>query len=148
MIDVLQTDPKEWEEISTDSINTHAQLCHLQSLYIKLQETMDGSPLQEIVEVYKEALSPPQIGELEILVKRLGEKERVHLGSIITVLRDFMMDQLTEAKWENEHSLKEYLGYTGAMSDEEDEWFENYFPDIFQLRHSFELYQWLSHHLK
>jgi hypothetical protein len=139
-IENLQMEEDEWSDVSTDSVNTHVQLCHLQSLYLKLEETMQKSPIEEVMEKYREPLSPKQEEALE---KVLGPK----LNVVFSVLRDFMTDQLTEDKWDGNASLKDYLMYTNGMEEAEEEWFDIHFPDAFELRHAYHTFQWMAKNL-
>ena len=94
----------------------------------------------------------------------LSESQLSSLGELVTqgdtrsylaipkVLQDFLTDQLTEDRWDEGASLKEYLTlYTNGFSEEEEEWwFTDLFPDeiLNFAHHAFEVYQWLLRHLK
>ena len=41
MVHTLQTSTDEWEKISTKTIDDHVRLCHLQSLFMQLEESMN-----------------------------------------------------------------------------------------------------------
>ena len=111
MLEVIQVGESEWQEISTNGINTHVLLCHIECLYLKLEETIQQSPLDDVLEKYRVPLSESQLSSLGELVTQ-GDKK---LPCIPKVLQDFLTDQLTEDRWDEGASLKEYLTYTNGF---------------------------------
>mmetsp|Transcript_31144 Transcript_31144/g.48161 ORF Transcript_31144/g.48161 Transcript_31144/m.48161 type:complete len:927 (+) Transcript_31144:47-2827(+) len=124
-----------WEEITTQTISQHVQLCHLQSFYMELEEKMYGSPLDKVEERYREFMDDAIKEEVRLNGKHLD------LTCLIPILRQFLVQQLCEVKWEVDSSLKEYLTFVSASVDlEELEWFEEYFPASLQLKHTYQFY--------
>ena len=60
-------------------------------------------------------------------------------------MREFLLSELTDKKWNAGANLKEYLGYAGQKLnvDLEVVWYEDHFPNSLQLRHCFQVYQLL-----
>lgn len=102
---------------------------------------MSGSPLDDVAHCYREAL-PNDIKEE---FRHRAQLCKEFFGAaLLPVLRDFMTDQLTTDRWSVDASLKEYLGYTGAFKEDEQEVFDEHFPDIVTLRHAHSLFQYLQ----
>jgi hypothetical protein len=98
---------------------------------------MHGSPLDNVHHKYREAL-PCELDEQ--LNKAAAE---LVLPILLPILRDFLLDQLVEGKWDENASLKEWLGYCDPEIPEAD-WYDDHFPDLLQLKHSLSTFQLLQ----
>lgn len=58
MLGVLMTPQPVWEEISCPTLCQSVRLCHLQQLFMYLEERMDGGPLANVLAKYRARLSP------------------------------------------------------------------------------------------
>jgi hypothetical protein len=134
-------DNGEWARITSRTVDDHIRLCHLQSLYMSLEEKMNGSPLDDIAMAYREPLTDDLQNEF---CHCMQSNRKFITAVVLPVLRDFMISQLGTDRWDTNASLKEYLGYTGALKDDEIDVFEDIFPDIITLRYAFSLFQYLS----
>ena len=52
VLDSLLVDPARWEEAAPPSLRQHVSLCHLQALYLAVEERMHGSPLDNVLHKY------------------------------------------------------------------------------------------------
>ena len=103
-------------------------LCHLQSLFLALEDGAAGvSVEQQVSPRYAEPL--PSELEAELSEPRLPPSE------LLPALHDLMRGQLTEASWPAEASLKMYLGFAAEQELEDAEWWP-LFPEGLQLRHA------------
>jgi hypothetical protein len=130
-------------------VNIHVFLCHLYCLYTELEKCLHKDPLTSILQKYKEALTAQQSDFLEGLFCKIPNSDvmvrrpsKMSL-SVTRVLKEFLIDQLTEDRWDDSASLKDYLIYTGQFSEDDELWFQENFLDIFELKHSFSVFQWL-----
>jgi len=135
MVDTLLVDRALWDNTTTQTINQSVRLCHLQSLYMELEEKMFGSPLEKVEEQYRQPLP-------DVLKKEIRDVHKLlDRSCLIPLLRQFLIEQLSEAKWDPVSSLKEYLSYMGSSVDlDEEEWYVAHFPAPIQLQHTYDLY--------
>uniref|UniRef100_A0A7S4JX43 Uncharacterized protein n=1 Tax=Paramoeba aestuarina TaxID=180227 RepID=A0A7S4JX43_9EUKA len=143
-INTLKIDEEEWEELSTNGVNTHVLLCHLQCLYTKLEETTQQSPLNDVLEKFKAPLSSEQTDQL---AQFMSAAPRSFLPFLISVLRDFLTDQLTEDRWDESACLSEYLSYTNRFDEKEEDLLNSLFPEGLDLSVSFETLVWMQNHM-
>ena len=123
----------EWEAVSTPTLAQQVCLCHLQSLFVALDEGAPGGSVLDAVSArYREALPP----ELEAA---LGA-DALRVGELLPVLHDLMSSQLVEARWPADASLKQYLAFSSDADLEEAEWFVQGFPEALELRHALSTY--------
>jgi len=132
----LLVDAAAWEELRTPTIASQVQLCHLQALFMALEERMHGSPFDAAVG--EEFRLPLPAEAVNVLTAGMAFYDT---DLLLPVLRDFMLENLRHCSPDLE--LKEYLEY--QHDDLIDlEWFQNYFPDSILLRHCFATFEWLS----
>jgi hypothetical protein len=108
-----------------------------------LEERMNGSPLDDVVDQYKKEVPDNLAKDL----RTAAAAGNMDLGKLLPVLRDFLTQQLTEYHpgWGLEMSLKELLEYGGSDIDEE-EWWDDHFPDDLEVQHTFYTYELLEKH--
>jgi hypothetical protein len=136
---VLMINQNIWKEITTPTITQQVQLCHLQSLYLCLEEKMKGNPLDDVISEYRQNLDETNEIELKQVLNHL------ELDLLVVVLREFLISELTEKKWSTSSNLKEYLVYAGQRIgvNLEVDWYDDYFPESLELRHCYQVYQLL-----
>ena len=123
----------EWEAVSTPTLAQQVCLCHLQSLFVALDEGAPGGSVLDAVSArYREALPPD-------LEAALGA-DALRVGELLPVLHDLMSSQLVEARWPADASLKQYLAFSSDADLEEAEWFVQGFPEALELRHALSTY--------
>ena len=141
-IESIHIDAGEWDEVATMSVNEHVRLCHLQSLFLRLEEMMTGSPLDDVRDDYRVEIEE----EMKLEARRMIENHQdFYFKIIFPCLRDFMTERMTtkqESVMEPSLPLKEYLEY--HISDEDFDAYEELFVDIFALKHAFSLFQFLN----
>ena len=138
IVNTLMINNDIWSKITTQAISQQVQLCHLQSFYMELEEKMNGSPLDNVEKAYREFMDEKTKRDVRNSIKHLD------LTILLPVLRQFLVEQLTETKWEIDASLKEYLTFVSSGMDlDELIWYENYFPESLQLQHAYQLYYYL-----
>jgi hypothetical protein len=126
-----------WDAVSTQTINHHVRLCHLQSLFLSLEEKMHGSALDGVFTKYRERL--PQ----DLLEALLSGLAQLDLPLLLPILRDFVAQELVKDTWSADESLKTYLEFSSEVPLDELEWFQVSFPVSIQLRHALHTYQTL-----
>ncbi|KAL1512226.1 hypothetical protein AB1Y20_005488 [Prymnesium parvum] len=132
---VLLLSPELWQSASTPGIEQHVRLCHLQSLFIALEEGTSDA-FENVHPKYKEQIP----GMLE---ERLKKDVRLRRSMLLPVLHEFITSQLVEGSWPTDANLKQYLTFTDP--DLEDEaWYTDAFPDELTLCHAVALHQILS----
>ena len=125
-----------WEAAATPTIERQVCLCHLQSLFLALEDGAAGvSVEQQVSPRYAEPL-PAEL-EAELSEPRLPPSE------LLPALHDLMRGQLTEASWPAEASLKQYLGFAAEQELEDAEWWP-LFPEGLQLRHALATFRHLK----
>lgn len=92
VLKTLLIDSAAWEDVSTVSVRTQARLCHLQSLFLALEEKAHGSALDGVLLMYREPLPPELRGALKVAIASFD------LAVLVPVVRDFMTDQLTKVR--------------------------------------------------
>jgi hypothetical protein len=138
VLESLLVDPQVWAEMTTHTITQQVMLCHIQSLFMSLEEKMFGNPLDGVAQSYRENLSDQLLNDLRKSAKHLN------LTELIPVMRDFMIQQLCETKWPTDANLKEYLTYVATdVLIEEQDWYEH-FPEALQLQHTYQTFTFLS----
>ena len=96
---------------------------------------MFGNPLEKVESSYREPLTPSLRQEIR------GVHKHFDRTCLLPLLRQFMIEQLCETKWDATSSLKEYLTYMASNVDlDEEEWYTTHFPPTIQLRHTYEFY--------
>ena len=139
ILQVLMFDPVEWNYISTKTINQTVCLCHLQSLYLALEEQMHGSALDKTCEQYKVKLTVQESNYT------LDAAKKLKVEVLVPILRDFITTQLHTTQWSPEASLKEYLTFVESGEDLQTcKWYEDHFPSDLRLKHSYYLYEIFS----
>jgi hypothetical protein len=131
---------EEWSSCSTITIDEQIQLCQLQALYIYLEEKSNGSLFDDVSSVYRVPLSESHIEKFQICV---AQQREFFLVIILGVLRDFIIEYLTEVRYDTNESLKIFLE-NKFDNDEEYNLFNEFFPDIVNVGHAFSLFQFLS----
>ena len=141
-IETIHIDAQEWDEVATMSVNEHVRMCHLQCLFLRLEEMMTGSPLDDVKDAYREPIDEKMKDE----VRRNVEKHQdFYFKVVFPSLRDFMVQRMTakeESVMEPSLPLKEYLEY--HISDEDYDAYDDLFVDTFSLKHAFSLFQYLN----
>ena len=126
-INVLLLSHESWEQASTHGVEQHVLSCHLQSLFVALEE---GTPdaLENIHPKYRDPL-PTAIEE------RLKVDVRIRRSVLLPVLHEFMTSQLVTGSWPADANLKQYLTFTDP--DLEDaSWYVDAFPEELFLSHA------------
>jgi hypothetical protein len=136
----LQMDEADWMEASTPTVNEHIRLCHLSNVFMRLQEQMTGSPLDDIPDEYRLELEESHKEELRKAIESDQEK---FLGIVLPNLHGFLTNRLVGERWDAELPLKDLLSYVIADNDDAD-WYDDNFPEVFSLKHSVSLFQYLS----
>ena len=132
---VLLLSPAAWKQASTHGVEQHVLLCHLQSLFVALEE---GTPdaLENVHPKYREPLPAA-------LEERLRTDVRLRRSVLLPVLYEFMTSQLVEGSWPVDANLKQYLTFTDPDLDEA-EWYGDAFPDDLMLCHAYTLHAVLA----
>ena len=134
---VLMVPAAEWEAATTKTITQHVCLCHLVSVYMQLGEMLNGDPLDEVCQQYRQPLSPELLAHFRLLGANLDR------DMLLPVLRDLMISQLCTSQWPPQSSLKEYLLAFADTDLDSLEWFEIAFPDHAHLSHAMAVYGFL-----
>lgn len=137
-LNVLHIPKETWDSVSTPSISQHVMLCHLQSLFMSLEEKIFGSPLDNIHSKYRAKLP------LAMDAKLRRSLSKFDLKILLPVMRDFMIEQLTSGNWDEKAKLKEYLTYGTEIDLGELEWYNTHFPEDLTLEHSLSAFQLFS----
>jgi hypothetical protein len=125
--EALLVSAEAWEELRTPSIERHVRLCHLQSLFMALEEGSPSGALERVSLRYREPLT----AELEAAL----DDARLRPATLLPILNDLMLTQLAEGTWPADAQLKMYLSYADAdLADAE--WYEAAFPYALELRHT------------
>ena len=141
-IETLHIEAKEWDEVATMSVNEHVRMCHLQCLFLRLEEMMTGSPLDDVKDDYREPINEKMKDELR---RNVEAHQDFYFKVLFPSLRDFMVQRMTskeESVMEPSLPLKEYLEY--HISDEDYDAYDDLFVDIFSLQHAFSLFEFLN----
>ena len=104
------------------------RLCHLQSLFMALEEGSPGGALERVSPRYREPLT----AELE---EALGDA-RLRPATLLPILNDLMLTQLAEGTWPADAQLKMYVTFATEQDLEEEAWFVDAFPEALELRHT------------
>jgi hypothetical protein len=138
ILENLKINPLNWENCSTKTINQNVQLCHLQSLYLSLEEQMKGSSLDGVLMCYRTPLSDDLSAHLRSISHALD------LPVLIPIIRDFLTNQLTVDVCKPADNLKTFLTYTSSGEDLVDfEWYNEFFPSSLSVQHTYHLYYFL-----
>ena len=98
-----------------------------------LEQQNGGSAVQNVADIYKEALPSDLADRLRALVATID-------GPVLTsVLHDLMVNQLGQSTYSSQASLKEYLEYTTETVLDELDWFRQ-LPDELCLAHTHAVY--------
>src|SRR3990167_9817738 len=139
IINTLLISQDIWYEITTTTITQQVRLQNIQCLFMFLEEQMKGNPLDQVAPIYKEPLSSSHINELRSVSKFL------QVNVLLSMLRDLMIQQLSESKWPATDNLKQYLTYLNTSIDiEEATWFHEHFPESLTLAQAYNTFQYLS----
>eukprot|EP00009_Paramoeba_aestuarina_P016333 CAMPEP_0201543780 /NCGR_PEP_ID=MMETSP0161_2-20130828/72793_1 /ASSEMBLY_ACC=CAM_ASM_000251 /TAXON_ID=180227 /ORGANISM="Neoparamoeba aestuarina, Strain SoJaBio B1-5/56/2" /LENGTH=1750 /DNA_ID=CAMNT_0047951613 /DNA_START=65 /DNA_END=5317 /DNA_ORIENTATION=- len=139
-LETLQMDKDEWEEASTASVNEHICLCHLSNLFMRLQEQMSGSPLDDIPDEYRLEMDESQKEEFRRVIEVDQEK---FMEIVMPNLHNFLTNRLVGERWDAELPLKDLLSYVIADNDDAD-WYDDNFPECLALKNSIALFKFLS----
>ena len=134
-ISVLLLSDDAWGLASTHSVEQHVLLCHLQCLFVALEE---GTPdaLENVHPKYKEPL-PPGLDE------RLGADVQLRRAVLMPVLHEFVTTQLVDGSWPADANLKQYLTFTDPDLEDAD-WYVDAFPEELTLCHAVALHAALT----
>ena len=138
ILNTLLIDPAIWSEITTQTISQSVRICHLQSLFLNLEEKMSGNPVDNIAQRYREELVASQEDNLKRAAKHLD------LTILLPIFRNFIISQLTDPNWEPNENLKEYLTYAAGDFDLDSAPWYDHFPDTLTLAHAYRIYLLLS----
>eukprot|EP00051_Salpingoeca_urceolata_P005021 m.69664 g.69664 ORF g.69664 m.69664 type:complete len:792 (-) comp14008_c0_seq1:251-2626(-) len=133
VLSTLLVSKETWEDCTTASVRQLTRLKHLQGLFIALEEHTNGSLLDGVLTKYREALTVEQAADVRVV------RDRNDTQGLVTVLRDFLTDQLTDGKWQEDEDLAEYLGYSTEVDLDD---LLDQLPEL-HLSHAFALYQLL-----
>jgi hypothetical protein len=125
---------EQWGAASTPTIDREVRLCHLQALFMAMEEGNEGGAGGVHVK-YTEPL-----GESVHLDESLRREERRE--ALTAALHDLLATQLQEGNWGAHERLRDFLGFA-APELEEEEWFVRDFPHGAELRHAVAVYKWL-----
>lgn len=137
MVNSLLLDKDEWSMVSSKTIDSRVRLCHVQALFLHLEELMHGSPLDNVHENYRVPATPELADALS------QSASQMDLSILIVILRDFLIERLINTNLSPDAHLKEYLGYCDADLPYLD-WYDGYFPELLQLKHTLHTFQILS----
>ena len=132
---VLLLSDEAWKQASTHGVEQHVHLCHLQSLFVALEE---GTPdaLERVHPRYRQPLPSVLEAQLRIDV-------RLRRSVLLPVLHEFITTQLVDGSWPADANLKQYLTFTDP--DLEDAaWYVDAFPEALSLCHALALHAMLA----
>jgi len=140
-LETLQMDVRDWEgeEGSIPTVDEQIRLCHLSSLFMRLQEETTGNPLDDITDEFRVELEDEHREHFE---KQLATDSREYIFLLLPKLRNFLVDNVaSEPTWVRDPDmlLKDLL-WNKFTSDTELDWFEDNFPDILSLKHAYALF--------
>lgn len=136
-VEALRVDPSTFDKLASPTVSGEVQLRHLQSLMLALEGSDPSSWTDDIASPYTEPLTPDtHEADLGAAVPFLD------LDRLLPALRDFSREQLGEARWPADESLKDYLGFMGVDSSEVPG-FDEHFPSSLTLAHTKTAYLWL-----
>jgi len=132
---VLLLSEDAWKGASTHGVAQHVLLCHLQSLFVALEE---GTPdaLEAVHPKYREPLPAG-------LDATLRADVRLRRSVLLPVLHEFMTGQLVDGTWPADASLKQYLTFTDPDLEDAD-WYAEAFPEDLTLSHAIALHDALT----
>merc|ERR1719223_17190 len=110
-------DKEEWEAVSTPSIDEHISLCHLSNIFMRLQEQMNGSPLDDVKDEYRVGMDDSHHEALQEIIQK--DQEKI-MGIVLPNLHNFLTNRLVDENWDAELPLKELLSYVIADNDDAD----------------------------
>jgi len=128
---VLLLPEEVWQQATTHSLEQHVLLCHVQSLFVALEE---GTPdaMEGVHPKYKQPLPAGLEAQLQADV-------RLRRVVLLPVLHEFITTQLIEGSWPTDANLKQYLTFTDPDLDDA-EWYVNAFPENLTLSHAVALH--------
>ncbi|EGD81489.1 hypothetical protein PTSG_02206 [Salpingoeca rosetta] len=126
-----------WASASCDSINRHVQLRHVQSLFVLLEQQLSATTLDFVHSSYREPLP----ADVVAVLKR--DMHAFDFDFLQTLLRDLLVNRLTEANFPSDGPLKDYLEYLTEVDISEAAWFQ-FLPDTLALAHAHSLYEFVS----
>ena len=145
-IDTLQIPADDWDKAVPASVNEHIRLCHLRSLFMSLEEKMSGT--DEVPQMYQEELLPSAKDEL---LKHLDLNPGNYAKTVVPTLRDFIRNELVGKGVQNplDPELNFKIIFADKIeSDEDYEWFDGHFPDLFMMKNCVALYDLLASRTK
>jgi hypothetical protein len=119
------------------SLAQHVKLCHLQALYLALEERSGDDPLGAVALAYRDQLPP----HVEAALRQGAAAIDTFL--FLPILREFCSEQLAAASWPQEANLKVYMGYSSEVDLDALDWFAAV-PDELELRHAYWTYRLLA----
>jgi MoxR-like ATPase len=135
----VSTSSQSWVECRPNVVAEYVRLCHLQDLYLCVEEKLEGGPLACVELKYRTQLGCERRDELRGIFSRKGS-EQLDIKLLQPVLRDLLVGPLTSTTWPHDAPLKLYLTFQDAdLADMA--WFENGFPDDLMLEHSCAVYE-------
>eukprot|EP00026_Physarum_polycephalum_P000277 Phypoly_transcript_00277.p1 GENE.Phypoly_transcript_00277~~Phypoly_transcript_00277.p1 ORF type:complete len:1647 (+),score=288.14 Phypoly_transcript_00277:317-4942(+) len=133
------------------AVAKHVQLQHLVSLWTLLDEKLNVDTFKDISHKYKKPLTD------QITQQLIAVMPHLQLGVLLPVLKEFVLNYLNEgsANLAESLSLKEALSYIEVNAEAgvvqgntvplgEVDWFTAAFPQSVELRHSLEVFKFLS----
>ena len=84
--DFMMVEQEEFDRVSTPSVTEHMCLCHLSSLFMFLEENVNGSFYDKILPEYREQLNDEQRDEV---MKAQG---RLDMTILLPAMREFMLN--------------------------------------------------------
>ena len=119
VLNTIHIPKEEWEQVSTPTIQQQICLRNIEALYLLLESQVNGNPLDDVLDIYREELTQEQENAL------LSAAPKMDVPDLLTELRDFLVNQLTKASQQPTDNLKETIGWVGL--NEEDWWV--HFPE-------------------
>lgn len=137
VLDTLLMSPRKWEEIRCPALAQHVKLCHLQSLYLSLEERSGDDPLGAVALAYRDNLPAHVEADLK------QNSATIDCFVFLPILREFCSEQLASDTWPPAANLKEYIGYSSEVDLDSLDWFR-VVPDELELRHAYWTYRLLA----
>lgn len=105
VVNTLLLDTSKWEDIKCPTIAQHVHLCHLQSLFLSLEDKREasksggGDPLGQVALKYREPLTESM---LQSIRGAIALKE-IDVGVFVPLLREFATEQLCSGELNRLH---------------------------------------------
>jgi hypothetical protein len=139
--DVMMVAPEKWDQLASPTLSESVCLCHLQNLFLMLEEELTGSFLDKIRPRYKQPLTTAQREDL--LVAQL----KFDVPTIVIGLRSLLRKTcLGDTGPDPDTVLRDYLDYAevdDTSFDEMEDYDEN-FPRSCLFKNALAVYQLLT----